>query len=303
MTVKVLLNPCAGRSSAKNKWGQAAEALKRAGLNFEWVETTSAEDMREQARRAALDGYSPIVIAGGDGTIGNAVNGLVAAWGEDPAHWKPVGILPLGTANDLAANVGLPIDLEQATAVIAAGKTRRLDVICLNGRYFVNNAGIGMEATISWRQNRMTWAKGLWRYFAAALAEFFLYPQWQGHIRWDDGEWEGKISMLSLGNGRRTGGIYFTVPDADPFDGRLTFVLVNGTRRMRLLTLLRKSMDAERSYLGEPEIVQQHTRRLEIRLQQPSPAHADGEIFTESETHFTVEVLPGLLPLLMPENR
>lgn len=303
MTAKVLLNPYAARWEAKKRWEQAAAALRSAGLAFEWVETSSVEDLREQARLAALADDAPIVIAGGDGTIGQAINGLAAAWGDDPTRWRPVGILPLGTANDFAANAGLPTDLDAAAAVIAAGKTRPVDLIRLNGRYFVNNAGIGMEATISWRQSRMTWAKGLWRYLAAALAEFFLYPQWPGRVQWEDGAWEGTITMLSLGNGRRTGGIYFTVPAADPFDGRLTFVIVQGAPRFRLLRLLRQSMDPVRSYLGEPEIVQQHARRLEVWLETPSPAHADGEIFTTAETHFVAEVLPGLLPLLAPESR
>ncbi len=301
MTALVLLNPYANRWQARKQWAHYAAALRAAGVAFRVVETQSAADLRQQAQRAAEGGFSPILIAGGDGTIGIALNGLVNAWGTDPAAWQPVGIIPLGTANDLVANLGLPVDPVAVAACVAGGVLRPLDVCRVNERFFINNAALGIEASIAWRQNRMTWAAGLWRYFAAAIAELMRRPAWQARLEWDDGHWEGEMIMLSVGNGRRTGGIYYTVPDADPWDGRLSFVWVRATHRRRLIALMQQLMDRERSYLDAPEVQQRHTTRLHVQLTPPSPAHADGEIFATAGHEFTYRVYPGLLPLLVPE--
>ena len=300
MKAKVLLNPYANRWNAQSRLPQIVSALQENGLDFELTVSQSADDLREQARRAALDGFSPIIIGGGDGTLGTALNGLAAAWGDDAATWGPIGILPLGTANDLADNIGLPTDLDLAVQAIVSGTPRLLDVCRVNDRYFINNTALGLEARIAWRQNRMKWARGIWRYFAAALAEFVVFPSWVAEISWDDGQWQGPISLISIGNGRRTGGIYYTVPDADPFDGYLTFAVTRAASRLRMASLLRQVMEAERSYADAPEVFQHHTRFLRIDLNVPSPSHADGEIFTEAETHFEYQVLPGKLAVLMP---
>ena len=144
MTAKVILNPYSNRWNAKARWPEAEAALKTAGVDFEMVISEGPGGIAELAEQAARQGFSPIIAAGGDGTIGEAVNGLAHAAQSEKDLLGPLGILPLGSANDLVDNLGLPTDLTEAARVIAAGKTRLMDLGYVNGFYFANNSAIGL---------------------------------------------------------------------------------------------------------------------------------------------------------------
>ena len=218
MTAKVILNPYSNRWNAQARWPEADAALKAAGVDFELVISERPRHIIELAEQAARQGFSPIVVAGGDGTIGEAVNGLARAAKSDQDLLGPFGVLPLGSANDLVDNLGLPRDLFAAAQVIAAGKTRRMDVGYVNGFYFANNSAIGLEPYITLVQQRITWIKGMLRYLVAAVRGIWDNPQWTAKIEWDDGKYEGPALLVTVGNGPRTGGVFFMAPHADPFD-------------------------------------------------------------------------------------
>ncbi len=143
MTAKLILNPYANRWKAKARLPEAESALKSAGVDFDLVISERPGHLIELAKQAARQGFSPIIAAGGDGTIGEVVNGLAHAVKSEKDLLGPLGILPLGSANDLVDNLGLPTDLTEAARVIAAGKTRLMDLGYVNGFYFANNSAIG----------------------------------------------------------------------------------------------------------------------------------------------------------------
>jgi diacylglycerol kinase family enzyme len=91
----------------------------------------------------------------------------------------------------------------------------------LNGRYFANNSAAGLEPYVTTKHERIHWIKGMARYLVAAVQAIMDKPEWHGKIVWDDGTYEGPLSLVSIGNGRRTGGFFMT-PHADLFDGKLT---------------------------------------------------------------------------------
>ena len=219
MTAKIILNPYSNRWKAREHWPEAEAALKAAGLDFELVVSERPRHIIELAEQAARQGFSPIIAAGGDGTIGETVNGLAKAAKSDQDLLGPFGILPLGSANDLVDNLGLPTDLDAAAQVIAAGKTRRMDVGCVNGFYFANNSAVGLEPHITLVQQRITWIKGMLRYLVAAVRGILDNPQWTARIEWDGGQYEGPVLLVTVGNGPRTGGVFYMAPHADPFDG------------------------------------------------------------------------------------
>jgi diacylglycerol kinase (ATP) len=243
-------------------------------------------------------GYSPIVAAGGDGLLNEVINGVAMAAGED--DWPPFGVLPLGTANDLVANLGMPTSLTEAAQVIAGGKVRRIDVGRVNGRVFLNNAGLGLESYISVIQNRLTWAKGIVRYLTATLMGIAQNPQWCMHLQWDDGEYNGPVTLVSIGNAPRTGGIFYTVPHADPFDGKLTFVYGHIATRLEILRTLPRTMKPDvGSYVEHPAVHEVHATWLKVRAESPTPMHADGEIVSEAVQELFYQVLPRKLPVLI----
>ncbi len=145
MTAKVILNPYSNRWNSQKRWPAAESALKAAGLDFDLAVSQKKGQIVELAEQAVNEGFSPLIIAGGDGSIGDAANGLMQAARSTGGRMVPLGIMPTGSANDLAYALGLPTDLKEAAQVIAAGKTRAVDLGKLNDHYFVNNSAAGLE--------------------------------------------------------------------------------------------------------------------------------------------------------------
>lgn len=300
MAAKVILNPYSARWRAEERWHEVAPLLRDAGVNFEVAKSTKPGENIMLAEEAVRGGFSPIIAAGGDGTIGEVVNGIMNALrAGEPL--PPFGVLPLGTANDFVANLKLPDDFEGACNVIAGGKTRKLDLCSVNGRYFVNNAAIGLEPTVTVLQEKNSFLRGVPRYLFAALQAIWQGTSWQAELRWDGGEYTGPISLVSVGNGARTGGLFYMIPNADPFDGKITFIYGYAKSRLRLLTLLPSAMKSgEGNVAEEDEIVEINTTELEVKLSQPSPSHADGEIFDRALVEAKYCIYPARLPLLVP---
>jgi diacylglycerol kinase (ATP) len=301
MTAKVILNPYSNRWNARKRWPEAEAALKSAGVDFELAVSERPHHVVELAEAAARAGFSPIIAAGGDGTIGETVNGLARAAKSAADLLGPFGVLPLGSANDLVDNLGLPKDLAGAAQVIAAGKTRNMDVGTVNGLYFANNSAIGLEPYITLVQQRITWIKGMLRYLVAAVMGIMDKPSWSAKIEWEGGEYEGPIILVTVGNGPRTGGVFFMTPHADLFDGRLSFVYAYRPTRRAMFAVLPKTMKrAEGSYVETADVHEEHTSWIKIHVDQPTPAHVDGEIFSESVQDLEYRICPAKLKILVP---
>jgi diacylglycerol kinase (ATP) len=302
MPAKVILNPYSARWEAQARWPEAGEALKSAGVEFELDISDGPGNITGLAEKAARDGFSPIIAAGGDGTIGETVNGLARAAKSVSERIGPFGVIPLGTANDLVDNIGLPRDLNEAARVIAAGKIRRMDLISANGQVFANNSALGLEPMITIIQADMVWAKGILRYLLAALTGIMRNPRWEADLTWPEGEYHGPLSLVTVGNGARTGGLFFMTPHADPFDGKLTFVYGFRSGRLAMLRTLPRAMKpGEGSYVEMEGINEINADWVRIHLHSPSPAHTDGEIFTHAIQDVEYRIQPGRLRLLMPE--
>lgn len=301
MTAKVILNPYSNRWKAKTRWPEAEAALKAAGLDFELVISERPGHIIELAEQAARQGFSPIIAAGGDGTIGEVVNGLAHAAKSEKDLLGPLGILPLGTANDLTYNLSLPTDLQSAAQIIKTGNTQRMDIGKVNDLYFANNSATGLEPYVTTKQIRITWISGILRYLVAAVWAIMDRPKWVANIKWDDGEYIGPVSLVTIGNGSRSGGVFYMIPHADPFDGKLTFVYGYRSTRLAMLTTLPRAMKPDAgSYVEMDGIFEQKATWIKIHLETPSPAHTDGELFSDAIQDLEYCIYPGRLQILMP---
>jgi len=299
MTARIILNPYSGRWRAEKRFPEAASALREAGVDFDVVRSDGPSHCTALAEQAVREGFSPIIAAGGDGTLGEVVNGLVKAAGDKPL--TTLGILPLGTANDLISNLKLTTDLQEMAQIIAAGKTRRMDLCSVNGHYFVNNTALGLEPFVTVIQENVKWLKGIPRYLYAALAAISSGKSWDAEIEWDDGKYTGPISLISIGNGARTGGLFYMAPHADLFDGEITLLFGHARSRLDMLSFLPLMMQADgEKFLKRDGVFEINTKRLHIKLAESSPAHADGEIFDRELYEANYQVHPGRLPILMP---
>jgi diacylglycerol kinase (ATP) len=297
MTAKVILNPYSNRWNSQKRWPAAEAALKAAGVDFDLAISQKKGQIAELAERAVREKFSPIIVAGGDGSIGDAANGMLQAI---PHVSVSLGVIPLGSANDLAFSLGLPTDLQEAARVIAGGRTRAMDVGKLNGHYFVNNSAGCLEPYVTVKHEKIHWIKGMARYLVAALQAILDKPEWQGKIRWDNEEFSGKLSLFSVGNGRRTGGFFMT-PHADPFDGKLTLAFgYRGTRLGLFVALPRAFNEGKGNYVEMEGMREVHATRVSIHLDKPSPAHTDGELLPDWIRDFEYEILPKCLNIIVP---
>ncbi len=299
MKIKVLLNPYANRWNSQKRWPEAAQALKSAGVDFDLSISERPDHLTELAQAAVEQGFSTVVVAGGDGSIGETVNGLAASWKGRSKFPAVLGILPLGSANDLSDNIGLPRDLNTAARLIASGRTRLIDLCRCNERYFLNNSAAGLEPYITIKQEHIHWIKGVPRYLVAAIQGILDRPEWVAHLEWDGGSYDGKLSLISVGNGPRTGGIFFMSPHAEPFDGKLTFAHGYRATRLGLLQALPRAMrPGPGSFVEMEGMFEVHCTRLSVQLDKPSPAHTDGELFDQWLTDLEYRIFPGSVPIL-----
>jgi diacylglycerol kinase (ATP) len=313
MTAMVILNPYAGRWKGLQKRQEIEANLKSLGIEFELVLTQAPDHGTQLASEAVKRGFSPIISAGGDGSVSEVVNGIVATALESNIDPPPLGILPLGSANDLMVNLGLPTDLVGASKVISMGVSHRIDLgeisawdmshENLKKRYFDNNSAIGLEPSITLIQQRITWLRGSSRYIVAALMGVMKNPQWSLQLEWDGGEYRGPATLVTVGNNPLTGGVFYMAPHASPHDGKLDCVFGSVRHRLGILRLLPKTMKPGLgSYVENPAIHEVKLSWLKIHTDQPTPLHADGEIQFQATQDIEYRVLADYLPVLVDGN-
>ena len=297
MKTKIILNPYSARWRARKRKQEVETALQAAGISYELALTDKPGHAIHLAAEAISQGFDNIVAAGGDGTISEVVNGMMQ--GSRNAELPNLGILPLGTANDLVVNLGLPIDLSEAAHIISSGVTKKLDLCQVNERYFLNNAGLGLESYISTIQNNMKGVQGIARYLLATLVGIMRNPQWDMKLEWDDGSYEGPVTLISIGNAPLTGGVFYTVPHADPFDGQLSAIFGHIPTRVKILMALPKILRKEKGNITEhPAVERINCTWLRVSTFPDTPAHADGEIFETAINLLEYKILPAHLPIL-----
>jgi len=219
--IAVILNPAARSTKAARR----LETVRTVTAGARLVETQAVGDARRLARELAEAGWSTVVAAGGDGTVNEVASGLLeAATDSRPT----LGLLPMGTMNVFALELGLPAgSLEACWDRLVAGRTREVDAWCAGEHVFVQLAGVGLDAMVI---RQTSWeAKKQWGplSYLGTLARVLDQPPEEVRLRVDDGPWLTGSNVL-LGNGRFYGGPFPVFPEAVNDDGLIDIVLVHG---------------------------------------------------------------------------
>jgi diacylglycerol kinase (ATP) len=300
MKIKIILNPYANRWGAKARVPEIESALKKAGIDYDLTLTSGSGNGTELAKTAVSQGYDAVIAAGGDGTISEVANGLITAVPDDQPT-IPLGILPVGSANDLAKMMGLPLDIPSAVALIAARNTRLLDAgrVQYDGKthYFDNNSAIAMEPMMTLEHMKIQRISGEARYYLAILKGIIKLEAWQMSIAWDDGEYIGPTYLLSVCNGPRTGGMMIA-PGAIMDDGLFDIVLGPKVPKRTVVNFLLKLTKG--THINNDAITFTRTKTLKITSDPGTPLHADGEILSESAKEISYSILPKKLMMLVP---
>lgn len=294
-SARLIFNPAAGRGSAKQYLPDIQNALRAAGIEPELKPTTAPGDATAFARQAALDEVQLVLSVGGDGTLQEVANGLVQANRGDAV--PTLGIIPVGTGNDFLKTLGVPGHWQVACERIAQGKARRIDVGRINGRVFVNNVGIGFDAQVGIEAKKIQNLRGTAVYvMALARTMMISYRTPRVTVQCDDQTFNQTITMISVGNGRCSGGTFWLTPNAVLDDGCLDVCLIEGLSKPGILSLVPQVMKG--THIQKDSSRTLRARKITVTSEEPLPVHADGEVLYTEIKQMEIEILPRALNVL-----
>ena len=294
--VPLIINPTAGRDRAGKRLPVIEQLFRDGGVTVEVRKSQALGDVEALVEQTINEGAERIIVAGGDGSVHEAANGLMKA-GRSAA----IGLVPTGTGNDFAKAAGIPLDWEAATRLLADrlasdAPARPVDLGRLNERYFANGAGIGFDAKVSRIARDFDWPIGDLVYLVAVfrgMIDGIITPHMT--IEADDFAWDGPLTLANVSNGPWVGGMFHIAPMADHADGKLDLVIAAPVSFAEIVGLLPKLMRGQ--HMADARITHAPVRQLRITASAPVPSHLDGEV-QELATDFAIEIMPGALRLI-----
>jgi YegS/Rv2252/BmrU family lipid kinase len=210
----------------------------------------------------------------------------------------PLGVVPLGTFNDLSRALGIPLDISQACRVIVDGHTKRIDVGHVNGRYFVNESSVGLSTRIARRQTPEVKRRfGVLGIITTTLQSIFETRPFSVQLKYDGTSERFRSVQLTIANNKHFGGVIES-PDAAIDDGWLDLYSIEARTWWEFFALVRKIIVRDPSS-GEG-LRTRRSARFEVRTHHPHHIEADGE--PAGFTPATFEVLPHILEVLVPSG-
>jgi YegS/Rv2252/BmrU family lipid kinase len=270
--------------------------------NADWSGTVYPTHAAELSRQAGEQGYEMVIAMGGDGTVHEVVNGLM----QVPASSRPaLGVVPVGSGNDFAHAVGVPMQSDQALRRALTGEPSPIDLGLLtdeHGRreYFDNTLGIGFDAVVTIRSHRLPVLRGFLKYLTAVIQTILLnHDPALMKIEADGRQWEQSNLMLAMSNGPREGGGFLVAPDAKPDDGLLHYTMIKKVSRLMMFRLVPEVMKG--THGNFPQVTLGTCKRMAVSADRPMYIHADGEIYSGFGSNLrqvTMELLPGALKVV-----
>ena len=211
----ILANPISGGGKARMLAPALATALREHGIEATVHLTQAAGDAAARARTAASEGFTGLVAVGGDGTVNEVLNGMA-----DPS--MPLAVLPVGTANVLALELGLPRDPVQLARLVASGSTRQLAIGLAAGRRFLLFCGIGLDGAVVQRLSQVrSGTLGKHKWLGPILHTVLHWPRFDLSVAFDDGTRLDGVGTVLVTRVRNYGGIAAMPRGIDLGDGRL----------------------------------------------------------------------------------
>jgi YegS/Rv2252/BmrU family lipid kinase len=294
----LIVNPTSGRGFAGRSLPLLEQELKKYNIDYKLVLTERPWHAAELAEQGARDGYEAVIIASGDGTANEVLNGLMRAKlaGFDKTA---MGQVAMGTGNDFAYGMGIPGGVEAGCKILAENYRRRMDVGIVKGgdypegRYFGNGVGIGFDAATGFVAAKIRWTRGLLLYLIAAIETIFVYYKAPTvKLIYDDKEMDISPLMLSIMNGRRMGGGFFFAPNGDPGDGTFDLCIARSASQLRIFGLIPYFMKGTQA--TQKEVTMAQARKVKVTAVQGTlPVHCDGETVCFEGKELTIELLPA----------
>jgi diacylglycerol kinase (ATP) len=291
-SVHLVVNPTAGKGRAARLVADVSARLRAGGLNVSVLIGHDAEDALALVQKTVAEGTDAVIALGGDGMVNLALNAVAGTS-------TPLGIVPAGTGNDMAASLELPRKDPVAAAGIVVdrlrtGMTRTIDAGRVGDVWFGSVLSAGFDSRVTDRANRMTWPRGRMRYNVAILAELRVFRPLPFRLVLDDGEqWETEAMLVAVGNGRSYGAGMKVCPDAVLDDGLLDVTVLGPVSKVEFVRTFPKVYAG--THTNHPAVTSRRARTITVAAEGVT-AYADGEFV--SDLPVTAVCVPGAVQVL-----
>ena len=266
-------------------------AFKRASFVYIREGDSIIDIVRDQVHT-----YTHIIACGGDGTINRVANGMLGSG-------STLGVIPLGSGNDFAKNIGLGRDFDDNVETLKANKCREIDVIQNEWGFILNTFGMGVDGLTNYYASKSPLKNASVKYFWGGLKALVHSKPFTVHISIEESSGEVTINqsawMVALANGKTEGGKYRISPQSDNADGIVEVIIVHSVSRLRLITEFIKlslGLPFKKGVVSEYKLSQ----KVSIKAARQLKAHADGEQVSESD-RFDFNVLKGALRVVVAQ--
>jgi len=302
----VVVNPNAGRKRGEKDWNQIKNLFQQSKIQINSIFTKHQGHAISLVKKAIEDGFKKFLVVGGDGTLNEAINGILS---QDaiPSTEITIGMIPVGTGNDWGRMYQIPCDYQSAVELIKkektfvqdAGKVSYWDKEGQKLRYFVNMAGMGYDALVAKKTNIMK-AKGGGGPFAYLINLFLGLIQYRFtflELSIDGQEvFKGKVFSMNIGICKYNGGGMMQLPYAEPDNGVFDISLIKKTNKLKVITNINNLYDG--SFVKMPEVETFKGKQISL-LSKPKNTiflEADGESLGYSPIEF--EIIPKSIKLV-----
>jgi len=268
---RIIYNPTAGREQFRKELPYVLERLEEAGYETSAHATKGDGDATRAAEIAVERKYDLVVIAGGDGTLNEAISGIAEK------DYKPkVGIIPAGTTNDFARALGIPKDVKKAVDIILEENEQALDIGKVNGKYFVNIAGGGDLTELTYDVPiKMKAALGQLAYYVKGIEMLPSLRPVSVTIEYDDNVYSGEIMLFLVANTNSVGGFEKLAPDALVDDGYFDLLILEKTSLPEFIRLATAALRG--NHLEDDKIIYAQAKRIKITPDEKMLLNIDGE--------------------------
>lgn len=275
MRSEIIVNPLAKRGRSVFLAQRAQKQLVKRGFQCELLISESGEHIKQLTEEAVRQGVDAVIIAGGDGSIHQAIQVLAKTN-------VPLGIIPCGRGNALAWALGIPHKPELAADVIAEGNLKRIDLGLISAanltepHFYCGIATCGFDSEVADFTYRYRNIPGGWfGYFGVALILLAKFQFKQVRVQGDDFEFQGSVLLVATANCPSYGGGLWIAPTAQIDDGFLHVCIVRQTSKLRILLLMPTVFTGRQIF--EPEVSLHAVRKVRLESERPLPLFADGD--------------------------
>jgi diacylglycerol kinase (ATP) len=296
-----LVNPASDNGITGKRWPELANRAEMLGLRGETLLSERPGHVIELAERAARDGAELLVSVGGDGTLNEAVTGLMRAGAA-----AELAVVPIGTGMDFVRTHGIPTRFDDAVRTALDGAVRTIDLGRVSyrtwagedaERYVANVGSVGMSAAVARRANGMSKMLGGRTTFFYALVRVFL--EWQNtvvDVELDGERRSARMHDVIVANGQYHGGAMWLAPEARPDDGLFDVLTIGDVTKLDFVTTAPKLYRG--THLSHPKVELARARVVGVDARERLPIELDGEQVGTTPARF--EIVPGALRLRVP---